>query len=81
MIKKLWNRIINDKILFAIFCFVCVVVAFDLFVLAFDIVQFSVISNNRPALSAAFVSINVIASVLNLLAVVGCVLYAIFRKK
>lgn len=81
MIKSLWNRIRQDKILFAIFVFVCVAVVFDIFVLAFDIVQFAVVSNNRPALSRAFTTINIVAGAINLLAVLACVLYAIFRKK
>lgn len=81
MIKGLWNRIKNDKILFAIFIFVCAVVSYDVFVLVFDIVQFVIISNNRPALANSFATINVIASVLNLIAVATCILYAIFRKK
>ena len=81
MIKSLWNRIRQDKILFSIFIFVCGVVAFDVFVLVFDVVQFAIVSNNRPALSVAFAPINFIAGALNLLAVAVCVLYAIFRKK
>lgn len=81
MIKSLWNRIRQDKILFAIFVFVCVAVVFDIFVLAFDFVQFVIVSNNRPALSRAFTTINIVAGAINLLAVLACVLYAIFRKK
>ena len=81
MIKSLWNRIRQDKILFTIFIFVCIVVVFDLFVLAFDIVQFVIVSNNRPALSTSFATINMVASIMNLLVVASCVLYAIFRKK
>lgn len=81
MIKSLWNRIRQDKVLFGIFVFVCVAVAFDVFVLVFDIVQFAIVSNNRPALSRVFTPINIVAGVINLLAVLACVLYAIFRKK
>lgn len=81
MIKALWNRILNDKILFAIFVFVCVVVAFDVFVLVFDVVQFIMVASNRALYSKAFVAINVIASVMNLLAVAACVLYVVLRKK
>ena len=81
MIKAVWNRILNDKILFAIFVFVCVVVAFDVFVLVFDVVQFIMVSSNRALYSKAFVAINVIASILNLIAVAACVLYVVLRKK
>jgi uncharacterized membrane protein len=81
MIKGLWHRIRQDKILFAIFVFVCVAVMFDLFVLVFDIVQFAIVSNNRPALATSFTALNIIAAALNLVAVAVCVLYAIFRKK
>ena len=81
MIKGLWNRILNDKILFAIFVAVCVVVVLDVAVLIFDIVEFVTISNNRAALSNVFVPFNIAMVVANLVVVAAGVCYAIFRKK
>ena len=81
MIKGLWNRILNDKILFAIFVAVCAVVVFDIAVLIFDIVEFAIISNNRASLSSLFVPFNVAIIVANLVVVAAGVCYAIFRKK
>ena len=81
MIKGLWNRILNDKILFAIFVAVCVVAVLDVAVLIFDIVEFVTISNNRASLSSLFVPFNVAIIVANLVVVAAGVCYAIFRKK
>ena len=81
MIKGLWNRILNDKILFAIFVAVCVVVVLDVAVLIFDIVEFVTISNNRAALSNVFVPFNIAMVVANLVVAAAGVCYAIFRKK
>ena len=81
MIKGLWNRILNDKILFAIFVAVCVVVVLDVAVLIFDIVEFVTISNNRASLSSLFVPLNVAIIVANLVVAAAGVCYAIFRKK
>ena len=81
MIKKLWNRILNDKILFVIFIVVCAIVLFDLFVLVFDIVQFVIVADNSAALSNNFRWLNLLASGLTIIGVIGCFCYAIFRKK
>lgn len=81
MIKSLWNRILNDKILFAIFVAVCAVVLFDLFMIVYDIVQLVTISNNRAALSSLFVPLNIAFIVSNLVVTAAGICYAIFRKK
>ena len=79
--KELWNRILKDKVLFVIFVAVCVVSLLDFALLVFDVVQFVIISNNRPALSGAFVTFNIVAIVANILVAVAGICYAIFRKK
>lgn len=79
--KELWNRILKDKILFVIFVAVCVTVLLDIALLVFDIVQFAIISNNRPALSAVFVPFNIVVVAVNILVAAAGICYAIFRKK
>ena len=81
MIKGLWNRILNDRILFVIFVAVCVVAFLDLAVLVFDVVEIIIISNNRAALSGMFVPLNIVIMVSNILVAAAGIGYAIFRKK
>ena len=79
--KKLWNRIKNDKVLLGIFILVCIALVVDILIIAFDITQFIIIANNRAGLSSQFAVFNIVGSIVNLLAVMSVVLYIVLRKK
>ena len=78
--KRLWNRIKNDKLLFGLFVFVCVVIVFDLFTVVFDIIQLVIVSKNRAGIYGMFSVINLISGGLTALSAILITLYIVLRK-
>ena len=79
--SKLIYKLKNDKLFLALFVAVLFVVLFDLFMLVYDIVQFVKISQNPVNLFNGFVSLNVFAGVLNILAIGVITAYYVLNLK
>ena len=79
--NKILYWIKNNKLLAAVVFVGVFVVVFDLFVSAYDIVQFVRLSKNSADFMRSFKSLNIFAGVLNMLEVGFIVFYVIFRKR
>lgn len=78
---KLLYKIKNNKLLAGIIFGVFCVILLDLFVIIFDIIQFIKLSKNTVDFMSAFMPLNILAGVINIVAVGVIVFYVIFRKR
>ena len=79
--SRLLYKLKNDKLFLALFVVVSVVVLFDLFMIIFDIIQFVKISQNSVNLFGSFISLNICAGVINILAIAGIIAYLVILKR
>lgn len=71
----------NDKLFAGFVLGLSIVILFDLFVAMFDIVQFVVLTNNSAGLFNSFSVINIIAGVMNALAIIAIMVYLILSRR
>ena len=79
--NKLFYKLKNDKLFLLLFAAISVIVLFDLFMLIFDIIQFAKISQNSVNLFNGFVTLNVFAGVINILAIAVIIAYLAVSKR
>lgn len=79
--NRLLYKLKNDKLFLILFVSISAVVLFDLFMVVFDIVQFVKISQNAVNLFDGFVTLNVFAGVINILAIAAVLVYFILNKR
>ena len=79
--NKLFYKLKNDKLFLLLFALISVIVLFDLFMLIFDIIQFVKISQNSVNLFNGFVTLNVFAGVINILAIAVIIAYLAVSKR
>ena len=79
--NKLFYKLKNDKLFLLLFALISVIVLFDLFMLIFDIIQFVKISQNSVNLFNGFVTLNVFAGVINILAIAVIITYLAVSKR
>lgn len=79
--NKLFYKLKNDKFFLLLFAAISVIVLFDLFMLIFDIIQFVKISQNSVNLFNGFVTLNVFAGVINILAIAVIIAYLAVSKR
>ena len=79
--NKLFYKLKNDKLFLLLFAAISVIVLFDLFMLIFDIIQFVKISQNSVNLFNGFVTLNVFAGVINILAIAVIIAYLAVSKR
>lgn len=78
---KLIYRLKNDKMFLCECLVVCCLLIFDVFMIAFDVVQFAKLSRNSADLFNGFVSLNIISAVVNFLVIVMVVLFIMLQNK
>lgn len=74
-------KIKNNKFKFLFYLVLGFVLLFDLFVAVFDIVQVVELNKNSVNRFSGFIELNIIAGVLNVLAIVLIVVYLIISKR
>lgn len=79
--NKLFYKLKNDKLFLLLFTAISLIVLFDLFMLIFDIIQFVKISQNSVNLFNGFVTLNVFAGVINILAIAVIIAYLAVSKR
>ena len=81
MISSLIYKLKQSKVLFAIAIALLVVAVFDVAVIIFNVVELIVSSINPAKLVSGFLTFNIIAVIVNALAVICVILYILFRKR
>ena len=81
MISSLIYKLKQSKVLFTLAIALLVVAVFDVAVIIFNVVELIVTNINPAKLVSGFLTFNIIAAIVNALAVICVILYILFRKR